>query len=284
MSSNDYLKKVKNKIPRSIKPAIKYLYYLLFDTLDLLTLRNVKGLPPKRLNYEGNNGFKEEGEKYFKYFVELVDVKKNSNILEIGCGFGRMAMPFTKYLSNEGSYVGVDIINGGIKWCSKNITQKYPNFYFSWLKDIFNTSYNPKGKIKASEFKFLFPNDTFDFVILISVFTHMLPEDIENYISEITRILKPNSKCFATFYLINPQSEKLVKQRKTQYLFLETEEGYYTTNPNSPEDAVAYKENFILDVINRNNLKLSSEIKYGHWRKDNGEPSLQDIIVFEKLV
>lgn len=82
---------------------------------------------------------------------------------------------------------------------SKNITPKYPNFNFQ-LADIYNKMYNPQGKYKASDYKFPYANETFDFVFLTSVFTHLLPQDMERYLSEIARVLKKNGRCFITFF------------------------------------------------------------------------------------
>jgi len=51
-----------------------------------------------------------QGENTVRGFIELCDIKPNEKILEIGCQYGRLAMPFTTYLSKEGIYDGIDII------------------------------------------------------------------------------------------------------------------------------------------------------------------------------
>ena len=47
--------------------------------------------------------------------------------------------------------------------------------------DVSTELYNKEGRYQASEYRFPFPDDSFDFVMLGSVFTHMLPEDVANY-------------------------------------------------------------------------------------------------------
>jgi hypothetical protein len=73
---------------------------------------------------------------------------------------------------------------GSDEWCQGNISSKYPNFRFQ-LADVYNTEYNPGGTHRASEYESPYEDESFDFVILTSAFTHMLPEEVSNYLSEI---------------------------------------------------------------------------------------------------
>jgi SAM-dependent methyltransferase len=148
-------------------------------------------VPPKRKISPAVSpkNFKEVGLKLFEQMIDLGQLRSDDSVLEVGCGIGRAAIPLTMYLKNQGKYEGFDIIPQAISWCQKNITPKYPRFHFQ-LADIFNRAYNPKGKYQASEYRFPFPNESFDFIFLTSVFTHLLPKDLENYFSEITRVSK----------------------------------------------------------------------------------------------
>lgn len=98
-----------------------------------------------------------------------------------------MAAPLAAYLSKEGSYEGLDIVVQAVRWCSENITPRYPNFRFVHA-DIYNKSYNPEGKITAHQYAFPYGEASFDFVFLTSVFTHMLPADVENYLHQVSRV------------------------------------------------------------------------------------------------
>jgi SAM-dependent methyltransferase len=121
-------------------------------------------------------------------------------VLEVGCGIGRMALPLTRHLSNGGSYDGIEITFDKIRYCKKTIGRRYTNFRFHQA-NIYNKYYNPYGKLHASEYRFPFDDETFDFVFLSSVFTHMLPADMEHYLSEIARVLVKNSKFISSFWL-----------------------------------------------------------------------------------
>ena len=78
----------------------------------------------------------------------------------------------------------------GIAWCQENITPKHPNFRFQ-VADIRNKEYNSGERFAASEYEFPYEDASFDFVLLTSVFTHLLPNEVENYLSEIQRVLAP---------------------------------------------------------------------------------------------
>src|SRR6266571_3339160 len=54
---------------------------------------------------------------------ELCHVQPTSHVLDIGCGCGRMAAAFTRFLDSSGSYEGFDAAKEPIEWCA-NITLK----------------------------------------------------------------------------------------------------------------------------------------------------------------
>ncbi|WP_374047825.1 methyltransferase domain-containing protein [Mangrovimonas sp. YM274] len=85
--------------------------------------------------------------------------------------------------------------------------------------DVYNERYDPQGKVLASDFKFPFEANSFDFVFLTSVFTHMFEKYLENYLIEIRRILKPNGRCLFTFFLLNEEAEKRVSKGKSAFTF-----------------------------------------------------------------
>jgi SAM-dependent methyltransferase len=276
---------IKKFIPRPIISVVQYIIHFPMDTIDLLLGRRDSLTPPTRLIFDGPQDiltFKKNGEEFLRYYIELCDLKPNEKILDVGCGIGRKTVPLTKYLDKNGRYEGFDIVKVGIDWCRKRISTEYPNFHFQ-LVDVFNKHYNPKGKYKASEFRFPFGNESFDFVVLGSVFTHMLPEDIENYFSEITCVLKRGGRCLITFFLLNKESLELINAKKSTLDFKDEMGKYRTINPNMPEDAVCYDESFILSLYEKYGLKIKEPIHYGSWCERQDFLSYQDIIVAIKI-
>ena len=48
-------------------------------------------------------------------------------------------------------------------------------------------------------------------VYLISVFTHMLPEECENYAQEIMRVLRPGGRCAVTTFLVDRGNDASIR-------------------------------------------------------------------------
>ena len=101
-------------------------------------------------------------------------LRRNSRVLDMGCGIGRVAIPMTEYLSSEGSYEGFDIVPSSIDWCRANIGERLPSFRFVLL-DVANSRYNTQGSFTAENVQFPYREDDFDFAFAISLFTHLLP-------------------------------------------------------------------------------------------------------------
>ncbi len=220
------------------------------------------------------------GLEFFDYFIDYCGLRSSDSVLDIGCGFGRMAMPLTSYISKDGCYEGFDISAKSIDWAKANLTSLYPRFNFQKV-DLFNKCYNPAGKIKSEDFEFPYQNANFDFVFLTSVFTHMYPKDVKHYLSEIFRVLKSGGKCLLTCFLLNIESEQLMNAGNSTLNFCFPLEDCFTIDPNSPENAIAFDETMFLKWISGQGFTLKSK-HYGSWCGRIQFASYQDMLILEK--
>lgn len=248
------------------------------DLLDLLSGQQGALTPPRRLISHSLSEFRQTGEEFLGHFKSIASLQPWERILDIGCGVGRMAIPLTRYLDGNGSYDGLDIVSSWIRWCTDNISGHHPNFRFH-LAPIYNAHYNPSGTVSASEYRFCFQDASFDFVFLTSVFTHLRPREMEHYLSEIARVLRSEGRCLMTFFLLNPESWRLIKRGRSSQPFQHQLEGFWTTDRNIPETAVAYEESFIRNVLSKSGLSIVAPVRYGSWCGRVEFLSYQDLVL-----
>jgi SAM-dependent methyltransferase len=208
--------------------------------------------------------------------VEVIShgLRPNDRVLDIGCGIGNLAIGLRDYLT--GSYEGLDIIPSAVGWCQRAITPRYPRFRFHHA-DVSSAAYNPRGAMDASRFTFPFPDADFDFVFLGSVFTHMFPDDVQHYLGEIRRVLRPSGICAASFFLLDDERRPAVDAGRSFLSFglrdLSGLARYH--DERKPEAAVALDEPFVRSAYARAGLTIET-IRRGDWW--NGRSDDQDVV------
>lgn len=253
----------------------------LLENLEVLMGKRDPLTPPRRLVKNSGDDFGPVGKEFLRHFLQLGELKPDARVLDVGCGCGRMAVPLTGYLSPEGGYWGFDIVEENIRWCQKNLEAKHRNFHFL-LADVYNKSYRRKGHFKAAEYRFPYEDAFFDLVSLTSVFTHMLVPDMQNYLREISRVLKPGGRSLITFFLLNEESRSLLSQGLGKVTFPYARESCMVSDQEYPETAVAFEESFIRQHFQARGLEIIEPIRYGSWCGRKQWLSFQDIVLAVK--
>lgn len=225
--------------------------------------------------------FRQAGDLYLRLFVELGNLTPDEAVLEPGCGTGRMAEPLTRFLDASGSYDGFDVVQTAIEWCQSNIASTHPNFHFQHV-DVLNSVYNPGGRLDPEKFEFPYPDESFDFVFLTSVFTHMLPPEMRHYLGEIRRVLRPRGRCLMTFFLLNEESLDAARSGRAKRRFAHEGDGYFYDIPERPEAAVGYPERDLLGFLEQAGLELQVPVQYGRWTGREGQAAGQDVVVVRR--
>jgi SAM-dependent methyltransferase len=256
------------------------IWYFPSDCWDNITGKRDSMVPPKGMIYVGSGDFTERGNDILDLLVKYAGLMPESSILDIGCGIGRLAVPLTNFLNEKGSYDGFDIVKKGIDWCNKYITPGYPNFRFLHI-DLKNDLYNNKTETEARSFVFPYKDDIFDCVVLTSVFTHMMPDDVDNYIHQISRVMRSGGKCLVTFFLVNDDILKVMEQENTSFVFNHSFGNYLLMDKSVKEANVAYKEYFLHGLYDKYGLK-QEEVYYGQWSGSDNGVSFQDVVILSK--
>ena len=254
------------------------------DAFEGLTGRRDPLVPPHGLWFVGGESdYKQVNREYLNYFVNLGGLRPDHRILDVGCGIGVMASSLTSFLDPQGSYAGFDIVRVGVDWARKNIASRFPNFSFVHA-DIFNKHYNPKGTLSSSSFRFPYPDASFDFVFLKSVFTHLLPDSIQNYLQEIRRVMKPSGTCLATLFLINPESQELILRGQSSLNLVPYFDDCYVADTTFPETAVGILQSAFLQWCDKSGLSARPPLHYGSWCGRENYMSYQDIALLAPIL
>ncbi len=253
-----------------------------FDYLSRL-VNDKSDFPPLHLRrYVGPlRTFEASGAELMTYLQLLVDLRPDDSILDIGCGCGLMALYLKEYLDEAGIYAGVDLHSPSIKWCSKHISREHRNFQFKHI-DVQSLAYNPKGKDSGADLTFPYESHSFDVILLKSVFTHLRPAEVENYLKEASRLLKAEGRCLATFFLLNQEQEQLAAKALNVLKFSFGDEQWRYVYEHSPESASAYAESFILSLLEKHKLTLERPAYYGSWSGRDKGLSFQDMLIIKR--
>jgi len=145
-----------------------------------------------------------------------------------------------------------------------------------------NQAYNPGGQYAAEDYFFPFDSHSFDVILLKSVFTHMRPPEVDNYLKEISRLLSRNGRCLATLFLLNEKQKELEEKGLNELHFDFGDEIWRYVYRNSPESAIAYTESYIVSLLLKHRLAQTEPIIYGTWSGRKDGISYQDMLLIQK--
>lgn len=222
----------------------------------------------------GAQRFDEVGSWFLEEFRALGLFRPGIHILDIGCGCGRLAytLAIDPALRELGvAYTGMDVDRASIRWCQRHIAPLNPRFDF-YQADCFNPSYNPHGAMHASHYTFPHADSSFNVILLTSVLTHALEEDLCQYLSEVARLLSPGGVAYASFFLFGDTREAAagLKRHGIRFPFVR---GHCAVNRDDyPTNAVAYPEAFVRLTAQKVGLRAIEPTRYG----------IQDLLLFER--
>tara|TARA_Y100000588_G_scaffold387878_1_gene486756 strand:+ start:1190 stop:1855 length:666 start_codon:yes stop_codon:yes gene_type:complete len=129
------------------------------------------------------SGFQDEDEftrtalKTINIFKETVDIKPTDQILEIGCGVGRVGKELASICNH---WTGSDISGNMLEHAKDRLT------------GLHNVKLVELTEVGLNEFE----DGTFDMVYSTVVFMHLLEWDRYSYVEEAFRVLRPGGRCF----------------------------------------------------------------------------------------
>ncbi len=200
-------------------------------------------------------------------------------VLDLGCGTGKLVSAVWPFLGAGGHYTGIDIRKGDIDfdrgW--------YPADRCTFIHaSVFNEHYNPSG-IPMEDYRLPLEDASIDLALAFSLFTHLNQPDSERYFREMARVIKPGGVALFTFFLLDERYNRS-DHTGTRWDFDRTIDGqpewYWTGWFNVPERQIAVTRSGV-DLLMGDDFSLE-KIYHGWW---TGQPGafLQDTLVFRRV-
>lgn len=246
--------------------------------------------PPALMGEEGITILEEWfrwGEEWSNLLRAHGAMTPTSDVLEIGCGLGRIAFAI-RYLLREGTYTGFEIVRRKVEFLERTFHRAHPNFAFKWA-DVRNSYYNPDGRLLPTQYAFPVGDASQDLVYAASVFTHMLPENASHYFAEAARVLRPGGRCVFSFFLL----ERYLTGARRPFNFGSPAfafdrrlpawgDEFAYVNADNPEQMTAYASTLIARMATTSGLEVASVVA-GLW--SGTEPAAaptQDLVVLRR--
>ncbi len=240
-----------------------------FPLPDATAIRRVGSMTPR--------DFLQTGLLLRAALEETAGIEPDHAVLDIGCGWGRLAMPLAARLGPGGRYLGMDAAAEAIAWCRRNIAEADPRFRFHHA-DIRNSYANPRGRIPAARAVLLPWEERFDRVVAFSLFTHLLPEATARYLAEAARLCRPGGQLVATFFLLDDAARAAMAEGRSDRSFPVAHGIARIADAAVPEDAVAYEAREILALLDA--AGFDADWRPGAWCARGVAPfEYQDLVV-----
>lgn len=240
-------------------------------------------LPPQEIRFmhEDDAGIIRVGSHLAKQLYRLGLDKEKGCFYDVGFGYGRVALGMM-HTGFQGHYGGFEIMRKNARWCRENLEPLFDGRYTFRHLNVVSGRYNKSGKIAAADVRFPTDDESQDMVGVYSVFTHMYEADIQRYLHEIRRVLRPGGLALTTWFVYNDEIlPKATDPASTRFPM--TNEINAVTRYTEAEDplrAIAFDEDHVRNMITAAGLVLKTFERGSWWNTGKGE--FQDYLLLEK--
>jgi SAM-dependent methyltransferase len=238
--------------------------------------------PPDLMNTEGVQTL----EEWFRWAERWVMVlkmhgglRRNSRVLEIGCGLGRLAFRL-RFELGDGSYDGFDDSASKINFLRGRFGSRYPNFKFHCV-DIPKANHKLFGWLRSSHLA----------VSAASVFTQLFPERARTCFREIRPVLRADGRAVIGAFLLDNfrrDRSRPLGCDKDSFDFHHFPDSAYpdsfaVPDPKNPKALTAYKQQTLVGFAAEAGLELAEPSIPGSWSGATDASLLvEDLLVFRR--
>lgn len=237
-------------------------------------------LPPMNLRLMGDSD-----EQFVKSGISLAQLlyryglESDQALIDVGCNVGRVPVGLLAGTDFTGRYLGFDVMKRPVTWAAQNLSPVAPGFRFTHL-DVINDRYNPKGTVRPEHARFPARTAQFDFCCLFSIFTHFYKEDVQHYLHEIRRVLKPGGLVVATWFLYDEDRLPMAVGSPAYPMAHRLDEVTIYTERSDPLRAIAFDEDYVRTMVDNAGLEVV-RIDRGKWAGEEAD-EFQDFAVLRR--
>lgn len=234
-------------------------------------------MPPRRLLHPGDGDFAASGDALLARVLSLARPTPGERVLDVGCGFGRLARPLTRHLDHArgGAYVGFDVDPVAVGWCQA----RYPPHFSFVHADVYNRRLHPSGTGKASDYRFPCEDGGCDVAVLASTLAHLLEHEAARYLTELARTLAPRGRAVVELFVLDRASREAIVGERAARRFLAPDAHVAVLRDELPEEAVAYDADWLRARLDDHGLCVRGELRPGAWRGELPADAFHDVLV-----
>ena len=236
------------------------------------------GEPGQARHNVGGGDFALAGRELLDQLGAYAGLTADSDVLDIGCGVGRLAHPLAGFLGPRAAYTGFDVSPRAIAICRKGLARARPDFRFVEA-DLGNTEYRAGGREREDRYRFPVDDASIDVAAAFSVFSHMTLPSIRRYLQEAHRALRPGGRFLFTAYALTPERTAALDRGEGMHRFRPWRDGSRVVDPRSPERAIAHPLDALRQAVAGAGLALTDGVRFGRWLSPADYGGAQDLFV-----
>lgn len=201
--------RIKGRISRSLYPIAESI----FRSVERAEFSRASTLQqiPKRLYRGGGLGTTSYGEWCFSlgFFQALIGAnltERPLNVLDVGCGVGRLYLATKPFLQKDDTYHGIDVSPEFVAISQRLFGAPSVRFLHTRAGNAYYS------KSAEGQSRWPFPDGSMNFVTGLSVWTHLNESDWRHYLGEVARVLRPGGRAILSFFVMD---EHYFPDRKT---------------------------------------------------------------------
>jgi len=189
-------------------------------------------------------------------FGNDIEAELYDNVLDFGCGCGRLARQMMQQNPRPRNYVGIDLHKGMVRWDRENLQPRVEGFEFQH-HNVYHRRLNPHAAAVVAAFPV--EDHRVSLLVAWSVFTHLIQDQCEYYLREAARVLRPTGVMNSTWFLFD----------KSAFPMMQDFQNVLFINDVDPTNATIFDRKWLVQLTSALGLTIRSvsppTIRGFHW-------------------